>query len=55
METVKKRHPDISYSDLWILASYVALEVTTSKWKIYSDMLSDIVTFRNGKIGEIIC
>ena len=38
LETVKKRHPDISYSDLWILASYVALEVTTSKWKIYSDM-----------------
>ena len=27
LETVKKRHPEISYSDLWILASYVALEV----------------------------
>lgn len=27
LETVKKKHPEISYSDLWILASYVALEV----------------------------
>lgn len=28
LETVKKKHPEISYSDLWILASYVALEET---------------------------
>ena len=27
LETVKKKHSEISYSDLWILASYVALEV----------------------------
>ena len=29
LEIVKKKHPGISYSDLWILASYVALEVRT--------------------------
>lgn len=26
LESVKKNHPEISYSDLWVLASYVALE-----------------------------
>jgi len=28
LEPIKNKHPDISYSDLWILASYAALEVT---------------------------
>lgn len=28
LEPVKRRHPHISYSDIWILASYVGLEVT---------------------------
>ncbi len=28
LEPVKRRHPHISYSDMWILASYVGLEVT---------------------------
>eukprot|EP00574_Skeletonema_japonicum_P004635 CAMPEP_0201723520 /NCGR_PEP_ID=MMETSP0593-20130828/7558_1 /ASSEMBLY_ACC=CAM_ASM_000672 /TAXON_ID=267983 /ORGANISM="Skeletonema japonicum, Strain CCMP2506" /LENGTH=441 /DNA_ID=CAMNT_0048214645 /DNA_START=27 /DNA_END=1352 /DNA_ORIENTATION=+ len=28
LEPVKKKFPEISYSDLWILASYVGLEVT---------------------------
>jgi len=28
LELVKQNHPDISYSDLWVLASYVALEAT---------------------------
>jgi len=26
LEPIKKKHPEISYSDLWILASYVAIE-----------------------------
>ena len=26
LEVVKKKHPEITYSDLWILASYVAIE-----------------------------
>ena len=27
LEIVKKKHPDMSYSDLWVLAAYVSLEV----------------------------
>merc|ERR1719223_558822 len=27
MEAVKLKHPDVSYSDLWVLGSYVAIEV----------------------------
>lgn len=26
LEEIKKQHPEISYADLWILASYVAIE-----------------------------
>ena len=27
LEIVKKKNPDMSYSDLWVLAAYVSLEV----------------------------
>jgi catalase (peroxidase I) len=39
LEPIKKKHPEISFADLWILASYVAIE----------DMGGEKIPFTSGR------
>lgn len=43
LEPVKRRHPHISYSDIWILASYVGLEVTGGP----------VIPFTSGRVDHV--
>ena len=43
LEPLKRKFPEISYSDLWILASYVGLEHTGGP----------IIEFRSGRVDHI--